>query len=321
MLNTNPIQFFMKQIFIVLHLTFLALAAQGQAEFAAVDARARSFQKSSYKTPEALAVALCKDLKSDSEKARAIFTWIATNVRYKSVNDPSADSQKEYGEKLALQAFRGGKGVCMHYAYLYKTMAEAVGLECVFIGGKSRRDVRGSGGSHAWNAVKIKGQWALLDVTWGASFQDNKGVFQQVFRPGYFGTNPRIFIQNHIPDEAKWQLLDPPLDKSQIQQYPVFDYGDLQHDIQDAEPFGTPLKKGSDGYITLKIKLQDPAPVIQLEHKGRKIASTRTDQNGWVSLRFKPQGLQEVEVWGGKQVQEKGKSLVRTNLMGVFPVD
>lgn len=310
----------MKLLFKTLILMLLAVAAHAQAEFASVDALARNTRKSNYPTPEALVKFLCKDLKNDREKARVIFTWIATNIRYQELNTPDADSQEAFGDKLATQAYKRGKGVCMHYAYLYKKMAEAVGLECAFVSGFSRKDLRASGGDHAWNAVKINGKWELLDVTWGASYREKNGDFNQVFRPGYFCTAPRIFVLNHIPEDEKWQLMEPPLSKKQLEQLPVFSYGDLAHDIQDAEPFGGSPSKKPDGTMVLKIKIQNPPPVIRLENHDREIKSTRIDEAGWVILQFKAQGLREVEVWGGEEISKKSKTVVQTKLMGVFPL-
>ncbi len=302
----------------LLVLLLSAAAVSAQNGFDRVDALARSIKKSIYPDPEVLAKALCKDLKTEREKARALFTWVAGNIRY----DPnvqnrsgfSADSEAEYHAKRVKQAYRSSRGVCMDYALMYQQMAKAVGLDCVFISGNSKDGVRGGWESHAWNAVKIDGKWALLDATWGAGHYDDQGKFQPVFQPGYFNTEPRVFALDHFPEEEKWQLLENPVPKSTFKDQSLFNYGDPLRDIQDAEPWGAPLGKGPDGKMELRLKIQKPPGLIRLEMGGRNIPFERRDESGWTILRFSPSGSRPVEIWGG----EKTKKGAYFTLMGIF---
>ncbi len=286
---------------------------------AAVDSFARSIRKGSYPTPEALAKALCKDLTIDRDKARVLFTWIAENMRYdfKAIgrDGPNADSQQEYHDKRVKEAYKKGKGICMDYALLYQKMAKAAGLECAFVTGHSKGSLRGGWGSHAWNAVKIDGQWQLLDATWGAGHSDGDNHFQQIFQPGYFLPAPHVFALNHFPDEEKWQLLDTPIDQKEFKNQPVISYGNTVRGIMDAEPFGAPLTKGADGKVELRLKIQQPPSVIQLKMGDRELKFERSEKDGWLTLRFVPTG-RELQVWGG----EKSGQGIHTTLMAIFQV-
>jgi len=286
-----------------------------------LDALARNTRKSDFPNPEALANALCKDLKNDREKARVLFTWVAENIRYdfKAVGraGPEADSRKEYEDKLVKQVYRKGRGICMDYALLYKKMAEAVGLECAFIEGNSKGSLLGGWESHAWNAVNIKGKWELLDVTWGSGYSDDNGQFQQVFQPGFFFTPPRIFALNHFPEDDKWQLLEPPIDKNKFKKQSAFSYGDQVKGIADAEPFGIPLAKGADGKVELRLKMQQPPTVIKLTMGNRDLKFERLEKDGWLTLRFVPTNGRELQVWGG----EKHRKGISATLIGVFPME
>ncbi|MFN0174917.1 MAG: transglutaminase domain-containing protein [Saprospiraceae bacterium] len=311
----------MKKNFSALLFLFLVFVAQAQNEFALVDAHARSIQKSDHPTPEALSKALCKDLKNDRDKARALFTWIAENISYdfKALEreGPKADSRKEFDDKLVKQVYKKGRGVCMGYALLYKKMADAVGLECVFIEGNSKGSVFGGWESHAWNAVKIKGKWELLDVTWGAGYTDENEKFQQVFQPGFFFTLPRVFALNHFPEDDKWQLLDQPIGKNEFKKQSAFSYADPVKGITDTEPFGSPLAKGMDGKVELRLKMQQAPSVVQLIMGNRDLKFERFEKDGWLTLRFVPTNGRELQVWGG----EKNRNRVTTTLIGVFPVE
>jgi hypothetical protein len=310
----------MKKYWFTLLLLFIGLAMQAQAEFASVDAIARSTRKSEYAIPENLAKALCKTLKTDREKARVLFTWVALNIRYDlnavGKEGPDADSQEEYEAKRVTQAYRKGRGVCMDYALLYKQMADAVGLECAFVTGHSKGSVRGGWGDHAWNAVKINGKWELLDATWGSGHVKDDGKFHAIFQAGYFFTPPRIFALDHFPEEEKWQCLDTPISKNTFKTQAAFSYGDLEHDILDAKPFGAPLTKGADGRIEIQLKMQDAPGVFQLKMGGRELKFERSDKDGWTSLRFSPGNGKELQIWGG----ERTKKAIFTTLLGIFPV-
>ena len=52
-----------------------------------------------------------------------------------------------------------GKGVCQSYAYAFDVLADLSGLESIMVTGTL------SNGGHAWNAVKISGNWCMVDVT------------------------------------------------------------------------------------------------------------------------------------------------------------
>ncbi|HYG84072.1 MAG TPA: transglutaminase domain-containing protein [Verrucomicrobiae bacterium] len=52
------------------------------------------------------------------------------------------------------------KGVCASYAYAFKALADAAGLQAVYVTGLA------NGERHAWNKVKVDGKWRAIDVTW-----------------------------------------------------------------------------------------------------------------------------------------------------------
>ena len=72
--------------------------------------------------------------------------------------------------------------------------------------------------NHAWNAVFIRGNWFLLDSTWGAGYLGDDKEYKAEFDEFYFLTDPDKFAISHFPyiDDAtdetmKWQLLKKPL--------------------------------------------------------------------------------------------------------------
>ncbi|MEZ3428604.1 MAG: transglutaminase domain-containing protein [Lachnospiraceae bacterium] len=74
------------------------------------------------------------------------------NFRY--VDNEFNDSFTAYG------ALINGKCVCAGYAGAFKILADAAGLECVVVTGTLEGNL-----AHAWNKVRIDGEWEILDVT------------------------------------------------------------------------------------------------------------------------------------------------------------
>jgi len=138
-----------------------------------------------------LASMLLKDAQTEKEKAYAIFSWIGNYITY----DNSTKWQRRYGNPGADQSPDGvlasGRAVCEGIANLFTAVAVRMDLESVVITGRASgaRQER-----HAWNAVKIDGDWGLVDIT----------------RHTFLAT-PQAFLARHFPDDPRWQLLERPL--------------------------------------------------------------------------------------------------------------
>ena len=112
---------------------------------------------------------------SQREKVTAIHKWICQNVKY----DYSFSHYSLEG------AVNEGLAVCQGYAETFREMCEIAGVECeivtgtvdpsiqrtVSINGRTVFIYAGGTGGHAWNQVKVDGQWYQVDVTWDDGFE------------------------------------------------------------------------------------------------------------------------------------------------------
>lgn len=217
----------MKKIIFPKILLFLSLFAQSAfaQNYADIDKKVAAYPNS-FASPEKLADKVIADFSSETAKARAIYTWIALNVRYDlnefrsnqggrvafSYRTTAEKEQKlqQYNLDLANKTLRSKKGVCRGYTALFDRVANLCGLEATTIPGTSKSHPTHIGklptsSDHIWNAVKIDGKWQLIDVTWASGSVDSgTGRFVSRFNPGYFFTSPELFFLNHFPDEQKW---------------------------------------------------------------------------------------------------------------------
>lgn len=177
----------------------------------------------SFATTEKLAERIEKDFNSDYDKARAIYSWMAFNIKYDFnafLNPPGsqgfsysteAEKQrkiKQINDNLIQKSFKSQKAVCEGFTALYQHLCSLVGIKCEIIRGDSKISVRDIGrkttsSNHAWNMVLIDKKWRLVDVTWGQGYYDSsKGRMVADFSPIYFDTDPEYFFAKHFPDSG-----------------------------------------------------------------------------------------------------------------------
>lgn len=188
------------------------------------EADLRAIQAPDAKTTsvKTLAGYLTDGLPSDEEKIRAIYRWMTENIRY----DLEGFRSSDYGDLTPDGVLKRRSAVCEGYSGLFESLVKAAGFEVAAISGFAKGlgftagDAVPAGFNHAWNAVKVKGEWKLLDCTWGAGALDERGEYVRGFEPFYFFTPPEQFIYSHFPSDPKWQLLSAPLSRQAFEVLP-----------------------------------------------------------------------------------------------------
>jgi transglutaminase-like putative cysteine protease len=122
-----------------------------------------------------LATELTTGLKTDEERSKAIFKWVASNISYDAetyFRDPT--NPRYYS---SLETLRNKQALCSGYANLNAALHRSVGIEA--------RVVYGEG--HAWNEVKISDIWLEQDPTYASGGLDmNNKLFIPQFNEQYF---------------------------------------------------------------------------------------------------------------------------------------
>lgn len=188
--------------------------------YEAIDTYARRTPEAYAKSMKTLSDYLTAPARSDLAKARSIYAWILTHVRYDygSYTGGSYLSDVSY----AAQILRSRRAVCSGFAHLYKQLLSQAGVEVTTVKGYARISDSEAGFpigfvDHEWNAVKLDGDWYLCDLTW-ASTTAQKGVPNDF----YFMTDPQAFISQHLPQDSRWQLLSRPVTKPDFDRFPKY---------------------------------------------------------------------------------------------------
>jgi hypothetical protein len=92
---------------------------------------------------------------TETEKIRTVHNWIVCNTTY---NDKYYDRGDSFNHVSNL--LNNKTGVCQGYSVTFYIFMKQMGIPCTLVMGKTDKV------SHAWNAVKLDGNWYYIDVTW-----------------------------------------------------------------------------------------------------------------------------------------------------------
>jgi hypothetical protein len=192
--------------------------------FYTLDTYARKAPKQYERNISTLAQYLIKPAHSDIEKARVLFTWIATHIKY----DDNAFNSGVYPNYSAENVLLNKRAVCEGYSNILNALCASAGLKSDKIIGYAKGygympGDKISESDHAWNVIKIDNQWRLFDATWASGYGTNKNeklVSTSKFAPYWFDVHPKAFIFTHLPEQNEWQLTGSSLSLAQYETLP-----------------------------------------------------------------------------------------------------
>lgn len=147
-----------------------------------------------YNAAETVLAEIMRDGMSDLEKETAAYSWLTDNVDYDWTHqDALAETdRRSYGPYGGLV---NRAAVCLGYAASFQLLMDMCGVECLTVVGAAFN----STGDHAWNMVKLNGEWYCVDVTWDANGREQLGA-DYVWR--YFNVTSDEMGKNHQWDYA-----------------------------------------------------------------------------------------------------------------------
>ena len=102
-----------------------------------------------------------RDGMTDYEKEYALYMWVITHVEYDhdlqdTLAAVSRDSYTPYGGLV------NRKGICLGFASTFQLLMDMAGVECITVVGAAENSTE----DHAWNQVRLDGEWYCVDATW-----------------------------------------------------------------------------------------------------------------------------------------------------------
>lgn len=238
-----------------------------------VDSKVKNYPEFSSLTN--LSIRIKNNFDNNSERVRAAFTWIVSNIRY----DESLDTffapkpnlvylsergrnhqiQKSAGKRIA-KAFRSKKGTCIEYSLLLHELCLTFGIDSQIIKGIAKTEIKNFKGeqlfkNHSWNVVKLNGEWAFIDATWASAyFKSNSKKIVHESAEHYFLTHPSSFIKTHFPANPDWQLLSPMVDIGSFFNGPIYFPGYFANGVALASNMNGWLRLSKDNDFLIRFK-------------------------------------------------------------------
>jgi len=141
----------------------------------------------------------------DAQKIRAMYVWLAHNIRY-DTRAMDELTREESDAEITVRTFERRKGICEGYAGIMDSLCKIAGITSHVISGYTRQEERIDPLPHAWIAARVNGYWYLFDPTWGAGSVVNNR-FVKGFDERYFMVPPSTMIRTHMPYDPIWQFL------------------------------------------------------------------------------------------------------------------
>lgn len=123
---------------------------------------------------------------TDYDKVKYVYEMLSTNTEY---------AEEAENSQNIISVFLGRQTVCQGYACAVQYLMRQLGVEAVVVSGTALGD------SHAWNLLKMDGDYYYMDVTWGKgkyTREDGKEHFFVDYK--YMAMTTAEMLQNHIPD-------------------------------------------------------------------------------------------------------------------------
>ncbi|KAK4184300.1 hypothetical protein QBC35DRAFT_59964 [Podospora australis] len=203
---------------------------------------------------------VCRPYRSDVQRLRAIFTWVAEKISWEEDFEGEVDSRRVIQTK---------RGCAEEYAVLVQEMCDAVGLPCEMVRGylKTPGEIPEINimprSNHWWNAVLVDNEWRIMDCCLASPSNPRRSLYSShnnsTADPYWFLTRPSEICWTHIPEHHAQQHLCPPVAHETLLHLPCACPPYFKNDMQMID-YNTSLVRIEDLEM-VHIKFNVPADV------------------------------------------------------------
>ncbi|KAK6834567.1 variant SH3 domain-containing protein [Apiospora arundinis] len=155
---------------------------------------------------------VCRPYRSDVQRLRAIFTWVAEQINWEE------DFEGEVDTRRVIQTKRG---CAEEYAVLVHEMCAAVGLHSEIVRGylKTPGEIPETSimprSNHWWNAVVVDNEWRIMDCCLASASNPQRTLYSSSNNGNadgwWFLARPSEICWTHIPEHHSQQHICPPI--------------------------------------------------------------------------------------------------------------
>ncbi len=224
-----------------------------------------------------------KPYSDKTEKARAIFDWIAYNISFDCKLARTGNDTKNSTNDVLFyrKATAGG------YAALFQDMCSSANIRCLIPDGfvklntesidESKPDI-----NHTWAVVQLgisPDEWFYVDPTWGSGTTDAEmKLFTRSFNDAYFFADKGIFNWQHYPDNEAWKLGPAPKSKGIFYALPLVKEAAYDLGLKKFNPVKGKLKVQADRPTAFSFTLDAKAVISKLTLTTGEIKKQKTKE-------------------------------------------
>jgi len=157
---------------------------------------------------------VCRPYRSDVQRLRAIFIWVAEKLRW----EEEFEGEQAVDTRRVVQTKRG---CAEEFAVLVQEMCAAVGLHCEVVRGylKTPGEIPDANvvprSNHWWNAVVVDDEWRIMDSCLANPSNPRRAAYSNwsssTADPFWFLVRPTEACWTHIPEHHAQQHICPPV--------------------------------------------------------------------------------------------------------------
>ena len=161
---------------------------------------------------------------SDYDKIRFVYDYLVDNVEY--------DLTAPYNQNVQ-SALLNRRSVCAGYSRAFQYILHRMGMFCTYVTGSIA-----DGGDHAWNLVRIDGEYYHVDVTWGDPLFEGGEPVEGYRNYNYLCCPDSVIFRTHTPatDFYLVPCTDDSYDYYRLtgRYYPAFDYDGVYNALMNS---------------------------------------------------------------------------------------
>jgi transglutaminase/protease-like cytokinesis protein 3 len=265
----------------------IAFAQKEGKDFTALDESVKKVGAMDTFSMGTISSILTKKLTDKTEKARAIFDWIAFNISFDFKTARNGNGEKNGSTDV----LKSRKATAAGYANLFQDMCSSAGIRCLTVEGYVKNNVEDINLSkpeinHVWNVIQLgvsPDAWYIVDPCWGSGYSDPEfKSYTKAFNPDYFFANLTIFNWQHYPDNTAWHFGPKPKGRNDFYDLPLIKSAAYELGVKSFSPNNGNVKVKANKALTFNFHISTEADVSKVTlafGEGKKITKKDVEFN------------------------------------------
>ncbi|MEO7265198.1 MAG: transglutaminase domain-containing protein [Ferruginibacter sp.] len=241
-----------------------------QHDYSPIDKRVQKLGSLDSFNVAIIADTLTRPFSDKEEKARAIYYWIANNIKL----DIKGTKSNENKNNDPVIVTKTRKATPLGFALLFQEMSSMANIRCLVVEGYIKNNTEDINNkpdetNHAWNVVQLgqsPEQWFYVDVMKASGFADKKmSLFTPQFTSQYFFADKPLFNLDHYPNNSAWLLGPGAKGLKEFYALPVIANGAYSFELKNVLPVTGVIKTNTKKAVQFRYGINTDKTITSVE--------------------------------------------------------